>query len=541
MSNEIKNAPIACQSGQLAAMARWGEALETAAGHFSVALSRKRYVVLVLFSIAYAFETCYFASRKLFWYDELYTIYISRLPDFASIWHALLAGVDFNPPLLYELTRLSELLLGEGTVAARLPAIVGFGVFCLCLFRFVSIKSSALGGFVSMLFPLVTGGYAYEARSYGTVLGFGGVALICWQAAASQTERRLCWLAGLAAALGCAMLTHSYAVLLFLPIVFGELARSVSLRRVDWPVWAAIIIASAAMLPSFILLRSVVSALSNVGTVVFFEASVPKLADAYKSYLAPAAVVLFGALVFMLAAQTSRPSTLTQPIYVGRHRLYEFVALFAFVLVPVFAYLAAKLTGAPFMSRYGISSIAGFAGLLGIAVARRHAIAIGVLLVLVAQIGISFIQFVRSPYILEPTTSYELSTYAPNFLRRYAMMTSVPDKNSPIVLLDDLEFLPTFYYAPESLASRLTYLVQSKDNNGLLYLKLRKCCNAAGNGFYVADFLSSHDRFLVFGGLRSLERLNYLIDAGAIVMIERIHNDDFLFSVKITNKKTLVP
>jgi hypothetical protein len=102
-----------------------------------------------------------------------------------------------------------------------------------------------------------------------SVLGFGGIALICWQGAAMQSERRWYWLAGLAGALACAMLTHSYAVLLFLPIIFGELARSVSLRRVDWPIWVAIMVASAAILPSVTLVRSV---LLTAGSVEFFDA-----------------------------------------------------------------------------------------------------------------------------------------------------------------------------------------------------------------------------------------------------------------------------
>jgi hypothetical protein len=58
-----------------------------------------------------------------------------------------------------------------------------------------------------------------------------------------------------------------------------------------------------------------------------------------------------------------------------------------------------------------------------------------------------------------------LSTSAPQFMQRYAMMASAPDKESPIVLLDHLEFLPTFYYAPASLASRLTFLLPSETDH----------------------------------------------------------------------------
>jgi hypothetical protein len=78
--------------GKPATLTQWGELLETNAGRLSEALSRKKYVVILIFSIAYAIETCYFASRKLFWFDELFTVYMSRLPDFASTWRAVLRG-----------------------------------------------------------------------------------------------------------------------------------------------------------------------------------------------------------------------------------------------------------------------------------------------------------------------------------------------------------------------------------------------------------------------------------------------------------------
>ena len=542
MSNEPKKPSMPGQPGQSAAMTGWGDLLETSAGRLAEALSRIKYVVLVLFSITYVIETCYFASRKLFWFDELFTVYMSRLPDFASTWRAVLSGTDFNPPLLYELTRFSELLFGEGHIAARLPGIIGFGVFCLCLFRFVSIRSSALGGFISMLFPLVTGAYwyAYEARSYGVVLGFGGVALICWQGAAMQLERRWYWLAGLAGALACAMLTHTYAVMLVVsPIVIGELARTVSFRRVDWPIWVAIMVASAAILPSVTLVRSV---LLTAGSVEFFDATLFKVAKAYQLYLAPAAGVFLGALVLLLAPQTTRPSNVSLATHVGKHQSYEIVALFVFVLIPVFAYLTSKLTGAPFVSRYGISCVAGFAGLLGIAIARRPAIAVGVLFILVAQIGFSFLQFARSISILEPSSSFWLSTYTPHFMQRYTMMTRVPDKAMPIVLLDMLEFLPIFYYAPESLAPRLTYLVDPKaEEIGLLYLKLQKCCRAPGNVSNLPDLLSSHVRFLVYGGPRSAYMLKYFIDAGATLTVEHMSRDDFLVSVTLARKESSTP
>src|SRR6266508_1563014 len=138
--------------------------------------------------------------------DELYTFYISLLPSHSDIWSALSTGADQIPPFFYMITRASILLFGENHVSIRLPEVLGFWVMSLCLFQFVSKRSSALHGLVAMLFPLVTDAYyyAFEARPYGLVLGFGGTALLCWQAAAEGYYRKLS-LMGLALSLAAAI------------------------------------------------------------------------------------------------------------------------------------------------------------------------------------------------------------------------------------------------------------------------------------------------------------------------------------------------
>ena len=102
------------------------------------------------------------------------------------------------------------MLVGPVHVAIRLPGMIGFWILCLYLFRFVSIRTSPLAGYVAMSFPLVTNAYyyAYEARPYGAVMGFCGLALVCWQGATNRSERRNAWLVGLACALTGGMLTQ---------------------------------------------------------------------------------------------------------------------------------------------------------------------------------------------------------------------------------------------------------------------------------------------------------------------------------------------
>ena len=508
--------------------ASFGRRINDVANRLSEILDRHKPIVLAVFSIAFFVLTVYRASRKLFWLDELFTVYLSRLPDVKSVWQAVTHGVDFNPPLFYLITRVSERVLGEGQIATRLPEILGFLVFCLCLFRFVSLRLSVLSACVSMLFPLVTGAYwyAYEARAHALVLGFCGVALISWQAVADCGTRRAWWLFGLGGSLACALLTHSYAFLIFVPIVLGELTRTASRRRLDWPVWVTIAVASLGVLASIPLVHR---AVLEVGSFYFFSPSLFKLVVLYADLLKPATIVLLGWALLFCVVRMRTERVEEEPGF----RAYEVVALCAFAAVPVFEYTASKLVGAPFLNRYGISAVAGIAGLLGAAVWKKPVVAIGTLLLLVGQVGVGALQFASGSVLVEPASRYNISTRIRDFNERYEWMAAY--QTLPVVLLDDLDFMPTAYYAPPSVASRLVYVMLTKqgitDINGKGSARLRACCNSEPPVLWPADFLASHQTFLVYGGPRSFSRLDDVVKAGATITKVREDPNHFLLLV----------
>ena len=512
---------------------KWHE-MERVLDRAADVLNCHQYVVLSLFSACYFLITCYLASRKLFWFDELFTVYISRLHGLSAVWGALMKGVDFNPPLLYAFTQLSESVFGEGQIATRLPEIISFWIFCLCLFRFISVRISPLSGYIGMLFPLVTGAYfyAYEARSHGIVLGFAGIALVCWQAAAARSERRFGWILGLGGALALAMLTHSFALLLLVPIGFGELVRTVRARRIDWPIWLTLAASTLAILISLPLLRGVKSALGPS----FFPATLRALVDSYKSHLEPAGSVLAATLFLLCIVQVVPPWRV--PESNGERTLgeHEIVAILGFMGIPILVFLATRITGAPMLARYSTACVAGFACLLGAGVARRPALGFCVLLILLAGIGGSFISFQRSSALTEPSTSLPISTRLQEFKTKYNGMDAASDKDLPIVLLHNLEFLPIAYYAPPRLSSRMFYLVWGKaDINGEGYRRLRECCESKCRVSSLSDFLASHQRFLAFGH-RGDPKLDYFIRDGADVTIEKESSNQVLWSVSYKTK-----
>lgn len=487
-----------------------------------------RYLVVVLFSICYFLTTCYRASRKLFWFDELFTVYISNLPSVGAMWHALLNGADFNPPLLYVLTRWSEVVVGHGPLGARFPEIVGFWIFCVCLFRFVSVRTNALAGIIAMLFPMVTTAYwySYEARSHGLVLGFCGLALVCWQSAATATRRRRWWMAGLSASLICAMLTHSYAFLLLVPIGIGELTRTIVRRRIDWIMWLTLIVSSLAIFVSLPLLRAVHSSHG----LNFFAANPQIFLATYQSLFEPAIDLLALLLVLLCGVEV----IFNRASRAGNSRNYkippqELAAIFAFFVVPVFCFAASAITKAPMLARYSLQAVASVACIVGLAAARNSLVSVFVSLCLVLQIGIDFASFYYVGFVREPATSMFLSTSRTGYDAQYDLIAADRHSDLPVLLLGDLEFPPLFYYAPAKLLNRLLYV--PTDTNGAEYVQLQQCCEAPGKVERISQLLSTSRTFLAYGPPGSYWIIEAFKQPGATVTVERTWADHSLFLV----------
>jgi hypothetical protein len=459
------------------------------------------YVFLGLASIGYFGITCYRAHRRLFWFDEIFTFYIARLPDIGSIWNACTHGVDFNPPLFYLLTRWSQGLFGATELGTRIPEIVGFWVFCLCLYRFVSIRANALAGLIALLLPLTSGAYwyAYEARPHGIVLGFFGLALLSWQAAASRASGRWAALAGLAGALSCAALCHCYAFLLFIPLGLGELTRTILRKRIDVAVWCALVLAATVSIFTVLpLLRGVKNALPPA----LLAAPLQRLWTGWDLSFKPAFAFV---LLLLLCAEAVWPRT--SPVNArrqdpssagGAFEWYEIAALSGILCTPFFAFLSARLAHAPLYGRYSLVTTAGVACLIGAAFARSHMTSLLALSMTLLLIAAQFAGFYRGTSAIEPSTYRSIGTQPAAESFRFDWIAMAAPGSDPIVLLDNLEFAPMFYYAPPSLGSRFAFLIP--DGNGEGYARLQRCCGAPGTVSSQPDFLAAHRSFFVYAG-----------------------------------------
>ena len=459
-------------------------------------LEARRAWSLAGLSILYLSVTGLVASYRPLWNDELYTLYIARLPGLSDVWAALSTGAEQTPPFFYVLTRASLALFGQSELSLRLPAVAGFWIMALCLFCFVSNRASALYGFVAMLFPLVTGSYYYasEARPYGLVLGFSGVALLCWQAATND-EGRLLPTAGLGVSLAAAVSCHYQAIFVLLPLALAEAVRSLILRRVALRIWAALALSVAPLLGFLPLIERAASYSSTFWAKPRW-ALIPEF---YYSLLAPSVMALLALLVLSAlypATARSRHHPATHP---PAPRPQELAAAFGFMAIPIVAVVLSMLATGAFTDRYALPAVLGGSLLVAFSARWSSYDRPAITAILILALCASFVSLgVKS--LVTIATMREAQAHTIAFLRSEGM------SELPIAVSDQHAFVSLAHYAPRDIASRLVYLADPA--KALTYLGHnsveRGALDLLKPWFHLPiedyrAYIASRHRFLVYG------------------------------------------
>lgn len=467
-------------------------------------------LLLIVFSLFYFADVFLRASEKYFWYDELFTVYLCRL-SLHSLWQALHSGIDSNPPFFYLLTKVSTGLLGEGLVATRIPEIVGFWLFCLCLFRFVSRRVGPVAGFTAMLLPVFTGAfyYAYDARPHGLVLGFCGLALVCWQMSLEQPARRG-WLAGFSLSLFGAFMSHCYALTIAVPFGIAELVRGIRYRRVQWQIWASLVAPVLAACVVYVpLLQGFRSMVKGTIFLSFSPLIWPQVHSFYLFLLGPSMLIVLLALIMLTfkvldrIRDTREPRSSILPI-----RAEELVLAVSFAALPVFGLLVAKVMQSPFYDRYFLSTLVGVCILTGLAAgvgkpANWVAVTLAGILACSAAWQFSTLLWHRAqgiPEVLnEPSSGFSMNSSLAGPLVRYSLLLSEARQGEPILVLWPIEFLYLVNYAP-NLAPQLYYVKWSDtDSFYRIFEKFHAWSPVKYNTLTAEEFFRLTPHFLMFG------------------------------------------
>lgn len=466
-------------------------------------------VVFLLISALYFADTLLRASLKTFWFDEIITVLLCRLPSFGATWTAVLHGGDFNPPLFYLLTRWGQSLFGEGLIASRLPAIVGFWVFCTCIYVFVRRRLSPLYGCVAALFPVFTLAhlYAYEARPSGSVLGWCGLMLVCWQRARQKRSLSL-WTLALFFSSIAALLTHVYAVYLFVPFLAVEFLGLIKGWRMHPGATAALLIAPACVAPLYLHMVHMYHAASLTGGIHIHPYEV--LQQYLVAMVGPALVLL---LVFLLLLAIEATQTQSEPPQELRQSLLrEEIWLAAiFGSLALIGAIGVKISHGPFFNRYFLAAAAGYAILLAQAAAARSRRALAAKGLVVAMLFLLTADTAIAVYCrwhhadldqIEPASRLPFPPDPHQPLLRDAAVLRAPGSQD-ILVTDEHTYLYLYYYAPPALRDRLILGVPDAQDPELdayhREARLARLDDLRATSF--ADFFAHHRDFYVYSPL----------------------------------------
>ena len=464
-----------------------GEAIDNA-------MRRRAAALFILYSIVFFLWTGFLAHLRLLWFDEFITLYVIRFHSLAELVQKLKTGMELNPPLFHLLTRVSTSLFGESAIALRLPAMIGFWIMTVCTYVFVQRRTSPLFGAVAALFTLATTSYlyAFEARPYGIVLGCCGISMVAWQSATDGRNRRIALLA-LTASLATAVSCHYYAGLLALPLVAGELVRTESRRRLDIPVWVAMIAGVSSVFIYLPLIRAGFKVHNNEH--VWNKPQISFSWESYWTLLGYVCIPFVAALAFLWwkRLQESRGNTPSDT----QVPFPEIVASSVLAGLPIIALAAASSITNMITERYVVSAILGSAILFSFTCWKignnRISFGFGTLLLLIVFFAIGQVRKVESLLALR------------NYYSSPALNATLASKDVPIVV-KGLDSMPFQYYAAEEFRSRAVAVVDFERMYRFSSVDTVDRLLVLGQGTFpikVRDyqgFRRENPHFLIFGG-----------------------------------------
>jgi hypothetical protein len=464
------------------------------------------------------------AATGYLWYDELVVVRVAGLPHWHDIWSFYASGLD-TIGLLYALVLHVVLRLpASAEISARLPSIVAFLAMMLCVFVFVRRRYPAVYAFATLLlvttFPLFD--FATFAKSYAFELAGLGFAMICWQSA--MDERGRPWSAvGVWCGLALAIYSHSFAVFLFVPFAAAQGLRDYRRKKVDWAVWAALILFPAALLP---VLRGVMRASKLYGSNFWSKPSSALMKQTYIDYFVEnwrfLLILLIAALIASVALAGRDGAEIPEQRETRGFSTPEWVFVCMLAALPMYVLPASHLLHA-YRADYVASFAIGLALLFVSAFAKqvKGSQAAGVvMLVLFASVTLR-VELKTIP--LGVRTLEHPSGVHTELAAEYdsaAWVKLLEGSDLPVLVGDHLLYTRLDYYAPPELKRRLYFLTdvaevgkyplsETSQRNFLLFGK-----RLSYQTMDVGGFLPEHPHFLLAVGTMSgtLWLPQYLMD-----------------------------
>ena len=346
--------------------------------------SARSYPLLALFLLLSAGLSLIWSHLRLMWNDEFLSFYSDGVATLKQVVLVQLHyPISLDPPTYHLLSHLCMDLIGRNAIALRLPALVGFLLFQLCLFFFVRRLTGDRSAVIATAFPLLTASFRYsaEGRPYALLLGLYALSLLCWQIATlddtptnAPPRSRALPLIGLTLAIAIAITSHYFGILILIPVSLGELSRTLIRKRLDLGVLAALVLG----LTSLGLILPFQRALMVYRQHYYITGvNIHDISQGYRELFLryttwPMSLQKLAAALMVVLALTLA--------YAGYQRFKRrpttehastWIALVGMALLPFFGYLFGRFVTHTMEVRYVIAALIAFAATFGIVLERR--------------------------------------------------------------------------------------------------------------------------------------------------------------------------
>jgi hypothetical protein len=337
-------------------------------------------IVAALLALYYLATSVYISTQRLFWFDELFTIHIARIPKLSTMWSALgSGGLDALPPTYYTLVRFFDAAFGPAEWAARLPSALALVIGLLLIFDCARRLTDGFHGLIA--FGVATSSfllyYGYEARSYALYFMLAALAFWLWNHDGLSTRTKAVLFGAVFFLGGC---FHYYFMMCLPPFVVWELLRWKKGKRLPLVLLSGIVGCALSLL----LFSPYILAFSHkFGGGYWNRPSLKELLAMFMQVFPDGMFLL--AVIALWIALVRADSSKQEDTAVPAMRDAEIIG-WLFLGVPLAAYVIAVLKTNAFFSRYFIGMLPGiavaFAMLVWRQFGRDRRISVGLLLLL---------------------------------------------------------------------------------------------------------------------------------------------------------------
>jgi Dolichyl-phosphate-mannose-protein mannosyltransferase len=422
--------------------------------------------------------------------DELFTYYGCKASGLSELYGLLsTGGFDASPPLYDVAVWQIQRVINNDHLALRLPASLGFTVMCLCLYGITRRRCSAPYAALALLtLPMTAAfGQATNARPYGLMLGFVGLALFCWHLTNGSRWRPLA-LFGLAASLSAGVATHYYAILVLAPLGMAEAARTIESgrKRIDVAVWVAFAFALA---PLPLLWPLMAGAHKLAAGASWLPVRLSDLKQTYLADFAPLLLLLAicSLLLLRLSLAAARPGNEPAPAFTSCNKS-DVALILGLIALPILGFAVGVTVTKAYVPRYVVAHVAGVALLLAFvsnSLFRGRAV-FGIMLALIMLL-----------YFLSTSARDARSEHDNRLVledvARYSSQAA--REGHRLTILNGNDFIVCQYYLDPSAKKNLTLVDLVDDRHAKIYESLNRWLARKGLGGFDqrgADWLTQN-------------------------------------------------